>query len=426
MVEEENIHLQEWFPDFHIHTMTYPLRGTSHIVKFVKKNNGEVLKKNLKADDEQVQLPTVHLCKLKIPRNLVNAFEVIEVSRAFKDSIVDVMKELFTHFSKEDNVLVIKGTKLSLQEEKEFYNFMNEKRHPLYFSNTLKSPEKDVRKWIKGEKRGDLVTDNIFATGFEADYVIALGTDYTISSAASRAIIKLACHIIPWKKKSKSVLTLEDGRKRLLESTTRKDFIEAMTLIIETLYKEIPSELENALKEMPTERFRCQYFPCHKFNTIDGCSGSFVHPFLGKDIKRKFQEIHVCIICYELFNCGFPHSAKNCPLLLQDMKYFLIENKIENVKALLDFLNGQKWLEDFSPCEFFNVLNCSLKTHAKKYDVQDRSRRIHMCKECFEKFHWCCFHPAYVTKISGQDKQRKEIAYEKCPCKCGLPSIPLF
>ena len=39
-----HIQVQEWFPDFYVPKMTYPLRGTSPIVKFVKKNNEEMLK----------------------------------------------------------------------------------------------------------------------------------------------------------------------------------------------------------------------------------------------------------------------------------------------------------------------------------------------------------------------------------------------
>ena len=35
--------VKEWFPDFHVPKMTYPHRGTSKIVKFVKENNEQVL-----------------------------------------------------------------------------------------------------------------------------------------------------------------------------------------------------------------------------------------------------------------------------------------------------------------------------------------------------------------------------------------------
>ena len=35
--------VKEWFPDFHVPKMTYPHRGTSKIVKFVKENNEQIL-----------------------------------------------------------------------------------------------------------------------------------------------------------------------------------------------------------------------------------------------------------------------------------------------------------------------------------------------------------------------------------------------
>ena len=417
MVQNGHIELQKWFPDFYVPTMTYPLRGTSPIVDFVKKNNEEMLRNITKSAEDRVQLPSVHLSRVEIPRNLVKAYSVDEVSKGQGEvSMFDVMKELFANFSKDDPVLIIKQAKLGYQKDKDFQRFLDtyERGSPLYYSSEFKSSENDVKEWTKGEKCCDLVTDAVYAAGFQADFVIVIGNKYGLNSAASRAIIKLAYHYCPLDKKNASILTLADGKKRLLESSKRNEFNDAVNVIKRILLRELPSHVIDAMKEVQSDLKNITCYPCEDFNS-NNCSGLFLH-HLSENIGVKLpKRIHVCAICFSLFKCGFHHSAKNCPLLLQSMNAFLSEKRFGTLKSLTDYLKGTNWPDTYLPCEMFNEGICSKKKHRNKQGSHDPSTRIHICEECFRNFHCGCFHPAKTLQRCDQDGQQIVIANEKCP-----------
>ena len=89
---------------------------------------------------------------------------------------------------------------------------MEQRPYKSSYQKSTKEDEKEVKKWIKGEKDCDLVTDIVHAAGFEAEFVIVFG-NRTSLSAASRATTKLA--IVEFDKRIRKSINEADMVKKL-------------------------------------------------------------------------------------------------------------------------------------------------------------------------------------------------------------------
>ena len=188
--------IESWFPDWHMPQMRYPLRGSAEIVHFVKHNNEPYLKKLTEVDDK-IQLPSLHLGNLEIPQNLIRAYK----TELFEGKEVKKMVEkldfspVFERLGSEHNFLIIMDDSLY---EHLIYGLMKRPKMPLRYNLSMKNNENEVKKWIKGDRDRDLITDIFHAAGFEAEFVIVFG-NRTSLSAASRATTKLAIVEIDYK-----------------------------------------------------------------------------------------------------------------------------------------------------------------------------------------------------------------------------------
>lgn len=181
--------IESWFPDWHMPQMRYPLRGSAEIVHFVKHNNEPYLKKLTEVDDK-IQLPSLHLGNLEIPQNLIRAYK----TELFEGKEVKKMVEkldfspVFERLGSEHNFLIIMDDSLY---EHLLDGLMKRPNMPLRYNLLMKDDENKVKKWIKGDRNCDMITDIFHAAGFEAEFVIVFGNRTSLSSA-SRATTNLA------------------------------------------------------------------------------------------------------------------------------------------------------------------------------------------------------------------------------------------
>lgn len=194
--------LQSWFPEFVMPQIRYPFRGGEQIVKFAQDHALKILEDPSDTKSQKnVQLPNYHLQDMKIPRNLLQSFDVIFKPKEMtcRGNFGKVFKEVFENISGQfpkANVLIIK-TNLKQSDlsffQKTFPLMFPERQIPLFFGNKIqKSPREKVQQWIQAKSEtNDLITDPFCAAGFEAEFVIVIGSLNSLS-AISRATLLLA------------------------------------------------------------------------------------------------------------------------------------------------------------------------------------------------------------------------------------------
>ena len=181
--------IESWFPGWFVPKLRYPLRGSAEIVKFVKHNNQPYLKK-LTEDDKEIQLPSLHLGNLEIPQNLIRAYKPeLFVGKEVKKMVEKLdFSPVFEKLGSEHNFLIIMDDSLY---DHLLDGLIKRPKMPLRYNLLMKDDENEVKKWIKGDRNCDMITDIFHAAGFEAEFVIVFG-NRTSLSAASRATTKLA------------------------------------------------------------------------------------------------------------------------------------------------------------------------------------------------------------------------------------------
>ena len=196
--------VQSWFPGFYLPTLRYPLRGGAKIVQYAKEVNNVFL--DLLQGKDKVQLPKIHMANAEIPHNLTSSFdphvydyEKFGVMMKNKD-----FSEIFTNFEHNVNYLIIIEPYLLLNKDtfgidcndgidairNSFAKCFGREQIPLIYTSKFKSPEQDVRSWVKGNKNCDLITEPLLAAGFESEFVVVFWNHQSFS-AISRATTTL-------------------------------------------------------------------------------------------------------------------------------------------------------------------------------------------------------------------------------------------
>ena len=200
--DEFTTDLTNWFPDFYLPTLRYPLRGGAKIVQFAKETNDLLLQ----MPDYELQLSKLHMANVKIPYNLLPSYEPVMYDfEKFGEMLQQQnFSKIFQNFGQDTYYLIIINSnvlkenfdlnidKVDTQKaSKILAKLFQRDKFPLICYNKSKNSDSDIQNWIRGNKNCDLITDSFHATGFESESVIVFWTHTKSLSAISRATIKL-------------------------------------------------------------------------------------------------------------------------------------------------------------------------------------------------------------------------------------------
>ena len=200
-LDEYAAEIQSWFPEFYLPTLRYPLRGGAKIVQYAKEVNNVFL--DLLQD--KVQLPKIHMANVEVPHNLISSFDpkIFDYEKFGEMVKQQDFFEIFSAFEHNVNYLIViepyllKNNTFGIDGNddieairKKFAERFGREELPLIWTSKIKSPEQDVRAWVKGNKNCDLITEPPLAAGFESEFVVVFWNHQSLS-AISRATTTL-------------------------------------------------------------------------------------------------------------------------------------------------------------------------------------------------------------------------------------------